>query len=101
MVQQVLEEAAAPLTRLAELPGRGVTRVWECAGPRGAETLMLIHGLAFTAELNWGKVSRRWRVISMSSLPTCVATATGSGSVHDSGSRIALTMSQRWREPLV
>ena len=68
MVQQVLEEAAAPLTRLAELPGRGVTRVWECAGPRGAETLMLIHGLAFTAELNWGKVlaplARHFHVIA-------------------------------------
>jgi 3-oxoadipate enol-lactonase len=46
----------APVTRLVELPGRGVTRVWECAGPRGAATLMLIHGVAGTAELNWGKV---------------------------------------------
>ncbi len=68
MVQQVLGEAAAPFTRLAELPGRGVTRVWECAGPRGAETLMLIHGLACTAELNWGKVfaplARHFHVIA-------------------------------------
>jgi len=55
-VQQVLRDAATPVTRLAELPGRGVTRVWECAGPRGADTLMLIHGVACTAELNWGKV---------------------------------------------
>jgi len=55
-VQQVLGEEAAPLTRLVELPGRGVTRVWECAGPPGARTLMLIHGVACTAELNWGKV---------------------------------------------
>jgi len=55
-VRQVPGEAAAPVTRLAELPGRGVTRVWECAGPRGAETLTLIHGVACTAELNWGKV---------------------------------------------
>jgi pimeloyl-ACP methyl ester carboxylesterase len=45
-----------PLTRLVEIPGRGATRVWECAGPQGADTLMLIHGVAFTAELNWGKV---------------------------------------------
>ena len=30
--------------------------MWECAGPPGAETLMLIHGVACTAELNWGKV---------------------------------------------
>ena len=55
-MRQVLGEEATPLTRLVELPGRGVTRVWECAGPPGAETLMLIHGVACTAELNWGKV---------------------------------------------
>ena len=55
-MRQVLGEEATPLTRLVELPGRGVTRVWECAGPPGAETLMLIHGVTCTAELNWGKV---------------------------------------------
>ena len=49
-------EAATPLTRLVELPGRGTTRVWECAGPPGAETLVLIHGVMFTAELNWRNV---------------------------------------------
>ncbi len=65
----VLGEAAAPLTRLVELPGRGVTRVWECAGPPGAQTLMLIHGVTFTAELNWAKVfaplSQHFRVIAI------------------------------------
>lgn len=55
-VRKVLADAAAPVTRLVELPGRGVTRIWECAGPPGAGTLMLIHGVACTAELNWGKV---------------------------------------------
>jgi 3-oxoadipate enol-lactonase len=55
-VRQVPGETAIPLARLVELPGRGVTRVWECAGPPGAQTLMLIHGVACTAELNWGKV---------------------------------------------
>ena len=68
-MRQVLGEAAAPLTRLVELPGRGVTRVWECAGPPGAQTLVLIHGVAFTAELNWGKVfaplSRHFRVLAI------------------------------------
>jgi len=61
-------ETVTPVTRLAELPGRGVTRVWECAGPHDAQTLMLIHGLAATAELNWGKVlaplSRHFRVVA-------------------------------------
>jgi 3-oxoadipate enol-lactonase len=57
-----------PFTRLVELPGRGTTRVWECAGPGGAETLVLIHGVSVTAELNWGMVlaplARYFRVIA-------------------------------------
>ena len=68
MVRRVAGEAAAPLSRLVELPGRGVTRVWECPGPRRAETLMLIHGVAVTAELNWGKafapLARHFRVVA-------------------------------------
>ena len=68
-MRQIPGKAATPRTRLVELPGRGVTRVWECAGPRGAETLMLIHGVTFTAELNWGKVfaplSRHFRVVAI------------------------------------
>jgi len=68
-VRQVPGKAATPRTRLVELPGRGVTRVWECLGPPGAPTLMLIHGVTFTAELNWGKVfarlSRHFRVIAI------------------------------------
>ena len=67
-MRQAPRETATPLTRLVELPGRGVTPVWECAGPRDAQTLMLIHGLAATAELNWGKVfaslSRHFRVVA-------------------------------------
>jgi 3-oxoadipate enol-lactonase len=69
VTRRLLAEAAeSPLPRLVELPGRGVTRVWECAGPRGAETLVLIHGVAVTAELNWGKVlvplGRHFRVVA-------------------------------------
>jgi 3-oxoadipate enol-lactonase len=64
----MLGEAAIPMTRLVELPGRGTTRVWECAGPPGAGTLVLIHGVASTAELNWGKVlaplGRHFRVVA-------------------------------------
>ena len=66
---QLPQEAATPQTRLVELPGRGVTRVWECAGPPGAPTLMLIHGVTITAELNWGRLfgplSRQFRVLAM------------------------------------
>ena len=68
-MRQVPGKATTPRTRLVELPGRGVTRVWECAGPEGAETLMLIHGVTFTAELNWGKIfaplSRHFRVVAI------------------------------------
>lgn len=68
-MRQVLGEAATPLTRLVELPGRGVTRIWECAGPRGAQTIILIHGVTFTAELNWAKVlaplAQQFRVIAV------------------------------------
>jgi pimeloyl-ACP methyl ester carboxylesterase len=64
----MLREAAVPLTRLVDLPGRGSTRVWECAGPDGAETLVLIHGVAGTAELNWRMVfaplARHFRVVA-------------------------------------
>ena len=64
----MIGEAAMPGTRRMELPGRGTTRVWECAGPPGAQTLMLIHGVTFTAELNWGKVfaplARHFRVVA-------------------------------------
>ena len=66
--RRMLGETAAALTGLVELPGRGTTRVWECAGPPGAETVMLIHGVTCTAELNWGKVfaplGRHFRVVA-------------------------------------
>ena len=57
-----------PFTRLVELPGRGTVRCGECAGPPGAQTLMLIHGVTCTAELNWGMVfaplGRDFRVVA-------------------------------------
>ena len=68
-MRQLAQEAVPAKTRLVELPGRGVTRVWECAGPPDAPVLMLIHGVTVTAELNWGKVfaplSRHFRVVAM------------------------------------
>ena len=64
----MLTEAAVPLTRLVKIPGRGTTRVWECPGPPGAETVVLIHGVACTAELNWRMVfaplARDFRVVA-------------------------------------
>jgi 3-oxoadipate enol-lactonase len=86
MARLVPGGAEPALTRLVELPGRGTTRIWECAGPRGAETLLLIHGAAFTAELNWGKVfaplARHFRVIA--------ADQRGHGDGISAGSRFLL-----------
>src|ERR671923_878805 len=69
VVRQMPGKASTPRTRLVELPGRGVTRVWECAGPPGAGTLVLIHGVTFTAELNWGRafapLSRDFRMVAI------------------------------------
>lgn len=46
---------APPLPRGREvhLPGRGSTFVREVPGPPGAPTVLLLHGLAATADLNW------------------------------------------------
>lgn len=45
-----------PLGRRLELPGRGTTFVREVNGPRGAPTLLLLHGWLATAGLNWFQV---------------------------------------------
>jgi 3-oxoadipate enol-lactonase len=42
-----------PLGRRVELPGRGTTFVREVAGPAGAPTLLLLHGLMASGGLNW------------------------------------------------
>jgi 3-oxoadipate enol-lactonase len=39
--------------REVDLPGRGRISVREVAGPKGAPTLALLHGLAATGRLNW------------------------------------------------
>lgn len=45
--------AAVPSGRHVELPGRGVTFVREVAGPSGATTVLLLHGLGGTAGVNF------------------------------------------------
>ena len=42
-----------PTGRVIDLPGRGSTFVRKVPGPPGAPTVMLLHGLAATADLNW------------------------------------------------
>ena len=63
--------AAPPLPpgRPVELPGRGTTFVRELRGPRGAPTLVLLHGLGVDADLNWfpsyAPLSERYPVLAL------------------------------------
>lgn len=58
-----------PLGRRVELPGRGTTFVREVAGPAGAPTVVLLHGLTASGGLNWfqvfGALGRRYRVLAI------------------------------------
>ena len=44
---------ALPRIRAVELPGRGTTHIRDIKGPRGAPTVVLLHGLGVDADLNW------------------------------------------------
>ena len=54
---------------LVELPGRGTTFARDSGGPPGAPVLVLLHGWAVTADLNWFAVypalTERYRVITI------------------------------------
>lgn len=41
------------VTRIVDVAGRGRITVWDTAGPAGAPTLVLLHGVTLDAELNW------------------------------------------------
>jgi len=51
------------------LPGRGTVLLRECPGPPGAETVVLIHGLGTSADLNWfaayGPLQRQFRIVAI------------------------------------
>jgi 3-oxoadipate enol-lactonase len=51
-----MNDAGSPVERVVTLPGQGRTVVWDCPGPPGAPTLVLVHGATMTAELNWSGV---------------------------------------------
>ena len=57
-----------PAGRRLDLPGRGTIFVREAAGPVGGPTVLLVHGLLGTADLNWSlaipELSSRFRVIA-------------------------------------
>jgi pimeloyl-ACP methyl ester carboxylesterase len=58
-----------PPGRHVELPGRGVTFVREVAGPPGAVTVLLLHGLAGTAGVNFApayeQLAQHFRVVAL------------------------------------
>ena len=58
-----------PPGRIVELPGRGSTFVREIDGPRGAPTLLLLHGWTANADLNWFSTYRalgeHFRVVAL------------------------------------
>ncbi len=58
-----------PEGRRVELPGRGKTWVREIDGPKGAPTVVLLHGLGATGLLNWfpcfGPLSAKHRVVAI------------------------------------
>ena len=60
---------ALPPGRHVELPGRGRMFIREAAGPPGAPTVVLLHGLSASADLNWFPVfaplGARYRVIAV------------------------------------
>ncbi len=51
-----MDDTGSVVERVVKLPGQGSTVVWDCPGPQGAPTLVLVHGATMTAELNWSAV---------------------------------------------
>ena len=62
-------EGRLPGGRRVQLPGRGTTWIRDLAGPPGAPTLILAHGLVATADLNWFTayegLTQRYRVVAI------------------------------------
>lgn len=60
---------AATIDRELDLPRRGRILVREAPGPRGAATVVLLHGLGATGHLNWapsfGALAEHFRVVSV------------------------------------
>jgi pimeloyl-ACP methyl ester carboxylesterase len=63
-----MDDPGSAIARVVTLPARGSTVVWDCPGPPGAPTLVLLHGVTLTAELNWSAVfpvlERHFRVLA-------------------------------------
>jgi 3-oxoadipate enol-lactonase len=64
-----LSADTVPAGRPVHLAGRGTVLAYDMPGPRGAPTLLLLHGLGASGLLNWfpafGPLSERFRVVAM------------------------------------
>jgi 3-oxoadipate enol-lactonase len=64
----MFSEAPAARHEMLRLPGGGSVAYRDFAGPPGAETLLLLHGIGMTADLNWGgsfaMLRQRFRVLA-------------------------------------
>ena len=82
-----LSADTVPAGTPVELSGRGTILAYDMPGPRGAPTLLLLHGLGASGLLNWfpafGPLSERFRVVAMD--------LRGHGHGLRSGSRYRLT----------
>jgi 3-oxoadipate enol-lactonase len=60
---------AESVTRIVQAHDRGRLTVWETAGPAGAPTLVLLHGVTLDAEINWSGVlpalAEQFRVLAL------------------------------------
>jgi pimeloyl-ACP methyl ester carboxylesterase len=67
--QALHEPPEVPPGRAVELPGRGTTFVREVAGPAGAQTVILLHGILGTGGTNWltavNRLGTRFRVVTL------------------------------------
>ena len=82
-----LSADTVPAGKPVKLAGRGTILAYDMPGPRGAPTLLLLHGLGASGLLNWfpafGPLSERFRVVAMD--------LRGHGHGLRSGSRYRLT----------
>jgi 3-oxoadipate enol-lactonase len=60
--------AEMPVGRRLDLPGRGTIFIREASGPAGAPTVLLVHGLLASADLNWSlavpELATQFRVVA-------------------------------------
>jgi 3-oxoadipate enol-lactonase len=67
-MSESLETPELPGGYHLDLPGRGRTFIRDTQGPKGAPTLILLHGWTATADLNWytcyAELSKHFRVIA-------------------------------------